>query len=118
MVFCKGILLLFAATGSWALTIAVHAFEKTPVNLTVTSPTSTLITTDTQMSISDPSVHLQSAIEDFQEHLASVEAEGEKEDGPVRLVNSEPILGTEEVGNFTVIPPPRPASAPGRKGMC
>jgi hypothetical protein len=116
MVFCKGILLLFGATGCWALTIAVPAFENTPVNFTVPSTTSTLITPDSQMSIL--SVPLQSLIEDFQERLASVEADGEKEPGQVRLVNSEPILGSEEEGNFTVVPPPRPASAPGREGIC
>jgi hypothetical protein len=116
MVFCKGIRLLFGVTGSWALRIAVPAFENTPVNITVQPPTSTVITPDAQMSISDPSVRLQSIIEDFQENLASVEAEGGKEPGQARLVNSEPILGTEEEGNFTIIPP-RPASAPGREGM-
>jgi hypothetical protein len=118
MVICKGILLLFGATGSWALTIAVPAFENTPVNITVPSTTSTLITPDSQMSIPDPSVRPQSIIEDFQEGLASVEAEGEKEPGQVRLVNSELILGSEEEGNFTVVPPPRPESAPGREEMC
>jgi hypothetical protein len=81
----------------------------------------THITPDTQMSLSEASLlplRLQSVTEDFQDHLASVETPGEKERGEVRLVNSQPILKTEEEGNFTVDPPPRPASAPGRAGLC
>jgi hypothetical protein len=46
-----------------------------------------------------------------------VETPREKEPGDVRLVNSEPILKIEEEVNFTVVPPPRPASAPGRVGL-
>jgi hypothetical protein len=120
MVFGKGVFLLFGATGSWAL-LLVPAFEQTLANITVPSPTMTHIAPDTQMSLSDPSLlplRLQSVIEDFQDHLASVETPGEKEPGEVRLVNSEPILETEDEGNFTVVPPPRPASAPGRVGLC
>jgi hypothetical protein len=106
------------ANGCWALSQANPASEPPADHTTVIKPpTLTLIVSETQTSILEPSrlpLKLQSAINEIHDYLASEEVGAETEAEQVQLVNSEPIVETEEDRNFTVVPPPRPASAPGR----